>query len=116
LGEIRDMSALLEEYREVAVAWDAAQTDYKVANPLFVRLHKLAKRLRATDEGRSGLSALMADECRGVRLCAAAESLSWDADLAVAVLEALESPRGRHSLSAEYTLKEHRAGRLNMDW
>jgi hypothetical protein len=87
-----------------------------MANKLFDALHLVAVRLRETEEGRLGLETLLEHENRGVRLSAAAEALAWDSESAIATLEGLTSPRGRHSLSAGVTLSEYRAGRLRFDW
>ena len=52
----------------------------------------------------------------GVRLAAASDSLGWAPDKAVRVLEAIQTEPRLHAVSAKYTLKSFREGRLNMDW
>jgi len=49
-----------------------------------------------------------------VRLLAASHSLGWAPGEASTVLEALEQERGLHALTAKYTLKAYRSGKLNL--
>jgi len=107
---------LIEQYRSTAIAWDMMQGDAKKANPLFDRLHVIFKQLRNEQAGRDGISALMSDPTTGVRLMAASHSLAWAPDRAKAVLEAIQKEPGLHAVTAKYTLKSFREGRLNMDW
>lgn len=109
-------SVLLKRYRDVAVRWDAAQGNAKTANRLFDELHGLFKQLRATDEGRVGISLLMQDANVGVRLSAASHSLGWNSESASKVLEEIAGGPGLHAVTAKYTLKAFREGKLNQDW
>lgn len=109
--------ALLSEFAESAVAWDLlVGHDAKKANRIFDRLHALAKQLRQTPAGRTGLIGLTRHEVPGVRLLAATECLAWSPDVAVPTLEAIEGSVGLHAVSAKYTLKAYRAGTLDLDW
>ena len=110
-----DFGPLIERYETLAVVWDA-ETNFPKANKIFDQLHAIALLLRPQAEGRHGLEKLLAHPNRGVRLKAAGECLAWDSNEAVAALENLVVPRGRHSLSAETTLIEFRAGRMRFDW
>ena len=107
---------LVLSYEALSLEWDAAQSDAKKANKLFDRIHLIALVLRQTEEGHLGLESLLKHENRGVRMKAAGEALAWDSEPAIAALEELSSPRGRHTLSAETTLREYRAGRMRFDW
>jgi hypothetical protein len=109
-------SVMLARYERLAIEWDDAQGNSKKANPIFVELHSLAKVLRQSEVGRNGLEALLEHSNRSVRINAASQCLAWKSEKAIGVLEGLVSPRGRHSLSAQMTLMEFRAGRLNLDW
>lgn len=106
---------LLLRYEAFAVAWDAEPSARK-ANRLFDRMHALSLVLRGTEEGRAGLEAMLGHPNRGVQLSASAVCLAWGSPAAVATLEALSAPRGRHSLIAETTLSEYRQGNLRFDW
>lgn len=109
--------ALLSEFTESAVVWDSlVGSDAKKANRIFDRLHTLAKDLRQTPAGRSGLLALSGHEITGVRLLAATECLAWSPEVAVPALETIEGSVGLHSVSAKYTLRSYRAGTLDLDW
>lgn len=107
---------LVSSYEKLSLEWDAAQSDAKKANKLFDAIHLIALRLRETEAGRQGLESLLQHENRGVRMKVAGEALAWGSEPAIATLEELSSPRGRHTLSAETTLREYRAGRLRFDW
>ncbi|MBV9486172.1 MAG: DUF2019 domain-containing protein [Frankiaceae bacterium] len=110
-----DVPALIERYEALAVAWDT-EAVAKRANKIFDQLHAIALHLRPDAEGRKRLEALLAHPNRGVRLKAAGDCLAWASPAAVSALEELVTPRGRHSLSAETTLQEFRAGRMSVDW
>lgn len=109
--------ALLEEYVEtLRRSAGAGLKRVATANALHNRNHQLYKRLRETQAGRNGISALMADPERNVRLAAATHSLAWAPEKAVATLEAIEAGPGLDAVTAKYTLRSYRAGRLNLDW
>jgi hypothetical protein len=115
--EDRETSDALLEYRQGAETWDSlVATDAEKANPIFDRLHSLAKHLRETPAGRQGLERLTRHEQLGVRLLAATECLAWAAERAVPVLEDIEASAGLHAVSAKYTLKSYRSGTLDLDW
>jgi hypothetical protein len=111
-----DTAALLADYKATATAWDLAQRDSARANPLFDRLYQLAAELRLTRTGRLGVTALKTDPNAGVRLMAATHSLVWAPAQGIDTLEQLARGSGLHAVSAEYTLKEFRAGTLRTDW
>lgn len=110
-----DPGAQLSEYEELAVVWDS-ETNAGKANRIFDRIHSIALQLRSVEEGRQGLENLLGHPNRGVRLKAAADCLAWNSKAAVTALEDLVAPRGTHSLTAETTLREYRAGRMRFDW
>lgn len=109
-------SDLLDAYRDTAERWDALQSNADAANEVFEENHAIYKLLRATGEGRAGITRLMAHETVGVRLLAATHALGWAADDAAAVLEVIERGGGLHAVSAKYTLRSHRSGQLDLDW
>jgi HEAT repeat protein len=110
-----NVQALLASYLDLAVAWDG-ERQAKAANRIFDRLHAIALQLRPLETGRRGLEELLDHENRGVRLKAAGDCLAWGSEAAISTLEDLVSPRGTHSLSAQMTLQEYRAGRMRFDW
>jgi Domain of unknown function (DUF2019) len=116
---------LLAEHRETLVRWgeESEQLDERSAvrraNKLFKESHVQFKVLRESEEGRAGIAALMRDPNPYVASTAAAHSLLWTPDAATAVLEAMEKSEDvpwQVQISAKYTLKEWRAGRLSFDW
>lgn len=113
---VDDVGGLAADYAALRIARDVAFNTPKKANQFFDQAHAIAVRLRASEEGRSALLALLNHEDRGVRLGAAAECAPFAPETSRAILRELINPRGRHSLDAEMTLKELDAGRLNMDW
>lgn len=115
MNEPESTAELLARYEVLAIAWDGEHTA-RLANRIFDQLHSIAVKLRAEDEGRRGLELLLTHENRGVRLKAASDCLAWGSAGAVAALEGLVSPRGAHSLTAEMTLQEYKAGRMRFDW
>ena len=111
-----DAAVLAAKYAALVLARDAALDTPRKANRFFDQAHVIAVRLRATDEGRLALLALLNHEDRGVRLGAAANCTPFAPDQSRAILRELIDPRGLHSFDAEMTLHELDAGRLNMDW
>lgn len=116
---------LLAEHRETLVRWgeESERLEERVAvrraNKLFDRSHAQFKVLRDSQEGREGITALMNDPNPYVASTAATHSLLWVPEAAAAALEALEASADtpwQVRFSARYTLKEWRAGRLNLDW
>ncbi len=112
---MNDVAQMIRDYERLAVAWDV-ERNAKKANRIFDKLHTLALRLRDSAAGREALESLLRHDNRGVRLKAASDCLAWGSTDALAVLEALIHPRGLHSLDAEMTLREYRAGRMRFDW
>ncbi len=110
-----EVQALLATYEELALAWDA-ERQAKKANRIFDKLHQIALQLRPLESGREGLESLLRHDNRGVRLKAASDCLAWGSEEALSTLEGLVEPRGTHSLSADMTLREFRAGRVRFDW
>jgi hypothetical protein len=111
-----DLSFLADRFRELVVLWDQASGSPQRANIIFDETHELAKKLRRTPEGREHLLGFLKSENRAVRMSAAAECLEFDSQEAEAVLEEMSLDRGAHSFTASITLREYRAGKLNMDW
>jgi len=105
------------EYDHGARDWDAlVSKDAKRANPIFDRLHQLAKEMRESPDGRAALERLMSHETTGVRLLAATECLAWDASRAQPVLASIKDAGGLHAVSAKYTLRSFESGTLDLDW
>ena len=111
-----DVVALSARYEALGIAWDNALGTPAKANALFVRAHRIAVRLRESPAGRDALLTFLDHESRAVRLCAAAECLPYSPQRATAVLREVALSDGLHAVSAEMTLKEFEAGRLNMNW
>jgi hypothetical protein len=82
---------------------------------LFDQLYAYYRELRESGMGRSAISSLLEDPEPAVRLISATHSLPWDSERATAVLEELEQQPGLHAVSAKWTLREYRRGRLNLD-
>lgn len=66
--------------------------------------------------GRQAITGLLEDPVTAVRLIAATDSLAWEGERAEAVLAEIEQESNLHAVSAEWTLRSHRAGTLNLDW
>ena len=107
------VAAMLSDYEASAIAWDAAQSDAREANRLFDHLQALRSELSKEEEGRRGIIALMEHPNVGVRLTAGAHSLEWAPTDAVEALEEVERGPGLHGVSAKYTLKAFREGKLD---
>ena len=90
MAETASVGELLARYREAAE--QSATSDENAASHSAYQAHTLFKTLRETEEGRTGLSALMADADPQVRRWAATHSLMWDRDQARQVLSSLEAP------------------------
>jgi len=105
---------MLTEYVLTLIERDVAFEAGKVArsNQLFRRNHALYKELRLSEAGRAGIWELRHHANRSVRVSAAVDSLPWQREHAVRVLEDL-APQ---SMTAEICLKQWRAGKLNLDW
>lgn len=116
MNRTTSVAAALAEYTIGAEGWDLLVfTESKSANAIFDRLRALARVLRDSPAGRAGLVGLAAHDQAGVRLLAASELLSWDAEAAVPVLEKLELQDTLHAVSAKYTLRSYRSGTLRRD-
>jgi hypothetical protein len=111
-----EVTELVEKYRLLAEEWDEKQDDAKRANRVFDKHHEVAKRLRGIEGGRIGIQALLTHPVVGVRMMAATDTLLWAPDAAIPVLEQIESGPGLHAVTAKYTLKSYREGKLNLDW
>jgi len=110
------VDALRAEYRALVVEWDGASDAPKAANRLFDALHALYKQLRTSEEGRSAITGLLDDPVPAVRLAAATHSLAWRPERAETVLEELERVDSLHAVTAKWTLRSWRAGKLDLDW
>lgn len=112
-----DMTEAPARFRAVAVAWSLASGSPSKANKLFKQQQMLALGLRQSADGRAALEHLAEhDEDDAVRLLAATASLKWASPVGVKALEALSSGNGVLAFDAKMTLREYRAGRLNLDW
>ena len=107
---------LRDRYRALAVEWDEARDDPPEANRLFDALHALYKEMRSKADGRAAISSLLGDPLTAVRLAAATHSLGWEGDRAVAVLEDIEQASNLHAVTAKWTLRSYRGGKLDLDW
>ena len=112
----RTTSELLDTYLSTAERWDALQADAESANRVFEENHGAYKLLRQSDQGRAGIARLMTHPSVGVRLLAATHSLAVAPDDAISVLEAIEIGGGLHAVTAKYTLRSYRSGKLDLDW
>ncbi len=108
--------AMRSQYREMVVAWDQARDDPKQANQIFDDLQVLYKKLRGTAEGRSAITGLLDDPITAVRLAAATHSLAWHPARSEQALEEIEQEGSLHAVTAKWTLRSYRAGKLNLDW
>jgi hypothetical protein len=110
------VAELRAAYAATAGRWHDLRTDARAANPVFDENARVAAQLRSTAEGRAAIAELMAHDCSGVRVLAAAHSLDCQpaCERAVAVLEELASGRGLHAIAAEHALTEFRAGTLEL--
>lgn len=110
------MIALRAKYRVLVVEWDEARNSPKEANRLFDALHLLYKELRESEEGRRAITGLLEDPLVAVQLSAASHSLAFQPERAAVVLEALEQGGSLHAVTAKWTLRSYRSGKLNLDW
>jgi len=109
-----------QAYRETLIEWGEASEagEIQAANRLFTLNHSQFKILRKTHEGQTEITALLADTNPYVRSVAATHSLLWSPDEAEIALELEDDEQAPPEvrISAHYTLREWRAGRLNLDW
>lgn len=108
------LAELLAAYAATAERWHDLRADARAANPVFDENARLARELRASDEGRAGIAALIGHPAGGVRVLAAAHSLDHREPEAVAALEELARGEGLHAIAAEHALQEFRAGTLEL--
>src|SRR4051812_31799200 len=105
MTDMQSLDQLRQAYRELALEWDAAHGDPPVANVLLRRHQRMAKRLRASAEGRAVVESLLADNSTVVRLAAATDSLAWECSDGVTVLEQIESEDDTmYAVDAKWTL------------
>jgi hypothetical protein len=111
----RPVAELFAAYAATAERWHDLRTDARTANAVFDDNERLALDLRASADGRAAIARLLAHPSSGVRVLAAAHSLEFCPDDAVAVLEALAAGEGLHAIAAQYALEEFaRAGTLEV--
>ncbi len=103
-------------YRRDADAWGLLEDDASAANPIFDRLQALQKILRHSAAGRAAIRDVADSPSPRVRLIGASHMLPFDPETAIPILEELTSTRGLQAVSAKYTLKSFREGKLNLDW
>lgn len=109
------VTTLRAKYRALVVEWDEARDVPEEANRLFDELHKLYKELRESEEGRRAITGLLDDPLTAVQLSAATHSLTLKPERAVAVLEELEQGGSLHAVTAKWTLRTYRNGKLDLD-
>ena len=107
---------LLDQYRQLALAWDAAKARPKEANRIFDQHHKVYKQLRETERGRTGIASLLCDSEVVVRLLAATHSLEWAKERAERAREGLSAGSEQCSFDAKWTLRAFRDGKLDLGW
>jgi hypothetical protein len=108
---------VLELYRDSAELHGISTQEgkYRAANKAAKRVAELhAEVKRRGPEAEEALLRMLTDHSAYVRLWVATHCLAFRADLAVAALEELISLGGHVGLGAEMTLKEWRAGRLQL--
>lgn len=105
---------LVTQYRQAAEG--TSNPDPKRANKSHDMMHIYFKRLRQTEAGRAAITGLLNDHSPHVRCWAAAHSLAWATDRAIAALTALREAKGPCSFDAEMTLGEFEKGRLNFEY
>jgi hypothetical protein len=110
------IAAMRSQYREIVVEWDEARDNPTEANRIFDALHVLYKSMRATAEGRSAIGSLVDDPITAVRLAAATHSLAWQPARAEQVLAEIEQEGNLHAVTAKWTLRSYRSGKLDLDW
>lgn len=116
MTDAETVTELRARYRALVVDWDEARDTPKEANRLFDALHALYKELRESEEGRLAITGLLEDPITAVQLSAASHSLALQPERAVAVLEELEQGGSLHAVTAKWTLRSHRNGKLDLDW
>jgi Domain of unknown function (DUF2019) len=104
------------KYRNLAVEWDDARDDPPTANRLFDHLHQLYKAMRTSEQGREAIAGLLDDPITAVRLAAATHSLGWEPERAVNVLEEIQQEGNLHAVTAKWTLRSYRNGKLDLNW
>jgi len=114
--DVETVTVLRARYRALVVEWDEARDTPKEANRLFDVLHALYKELRESKEGRQAITGLLEDPITAVQLSAASHSLALQPERAVAVLEELEQGGSLHAVTAKWTLRSYRNGKLDLDW
>jgi hypothetical protein len=115
-AEAEPISDLAEAYERTALRWEELQAQPAEANKVFDENHSIYKRLREHEEVRLCIGRLMAHESPAVRLFAATHSLAWQPESATETLEAIEREGGLPAVTAKWTLRSHRAGKLDLDW
>jgi hypothetical protein len=110
------MTAMRNQYREMAMEWDEARDNPQEANRIFDALHALYKNLRTTAQGRGAITSLLDDPITAVRLAAATHSLAWQPARAEQILEEIEQEGSLHAVTAKWTLRSYRSGKLNLGW
>jgi hypothetical protein len=110
------VGAMRAQYRALAVEWDEARDDPREANRIFDALHALYKGHRESAAGREAITGLLDDPVTAVRIAAATHSLAWEPGRAERVLEEVEQEGNLHAVTAKWTLRSYRNGKLNLDW
>ena len=86
-------------------------------NRLVNHMQAVQLQLRASQEGRDGITAFITDENVTVRSWSAVNALPWAERQARAELQRLAATdAGLHSLEAKTALREFDAGRLDTAW
>jgi hypothetical protein len=101
----------IEDYRASAERWASLHGRTAAANAESDRGCAIYRSLIPYDAARDAIAALMSRLDPWFRLPCCNPSLPWTPYEATKVLEALDRERGLVRISAEYTLREPRAGR-----
>jgi hypothetical protein len=112
---------LLAKYRQLLVEMDAQRVEHggkaRSWNRLVDGMQTVQLKLRASDAGRAGITALIGDDNPTVRSWSAVNALSWSEEVARAELEReIQTDDGMVGFEAKIALREHDAGRLNTAW
>ncbi len=116
-----DIEKLLRDYHRTLLQMHEARVerggDPKVWNRLVNNLQALHLQLRASTQGRRGISLSLQDENPTVRAWSAGFALFWDPVPARQELERLAANEASmEGFEAKITLQEFDAGRLNVTW
>jgi hypothetical protein len=120
-GQEEAVADLLAMYRQLLVEMDVQRVEHggkpRSWNRLVDRMQTVQLKLRASETGRAGITALIGDDNPTARSWSAVNALSWSEEVARAELEReVKTDDGMVGFEAKIALLEHDAGRLNTAW